>query len=373
MSRLELARCLSRAWLFPSGALPGGARLLREPSRHGILTRLPTALPAFLQQESVISKFLAVQAEPRPVLVSLARAWEARSFWDKEGKCLSVALAGLCGSGRWRYGHTLHHPHGREAAPGPDNPLNSRFMRGRWPGVGPRGRPAAPAWRRGRGCSARQFLEQVSGAGSAAARHCSQMAAAAAGTAQMAVQRGDAPSRAPPTPDPLELLAVPPSKCPKIREILLRPQPRPSVPRHPRRKFVAWHRGPGQVTARVPCLALRGCVCPKGCGSASPGRRDSVCAPCRGSRAWLAHAAPQNLPVATGEGTGGGLRPETMAVCAVSDEEDGEEGTLGVGEGGAGGVTEGRTLYGVTLAGTSALSPDQGGNHSVVGTRWDVM
>lgn len=78
-------------------------------ARHpGKAPRSSQGLSAFLQQESVISKFSAVQAEPMPMLISLARAWEVRSFWDKEGKCLSMALVGLCSSRRRRYGCVLH-------------------------------------------------------------------------------------------------------------------------------------------------------------------------------------------------------------------------------------------------------------------------
>ena len=46
-----------------------------------------------------------------------------------------------------------------------------------------------------------------------------------------------------------------------------------------------------------------------------------------------------------------------MVAGTLSHEQCGGEGTLGVGEGGAGGVTAGCSLYGVTLVRIPALSP----------------
>lgn len=64
--------------------------------RPGEATHSSQGMPAFLQQELVTSKFLAAQAEPSPMPISLAKAWEAKSFWDKEEKCPSMTLVGLC-------------------------------------------------------------------------------------------------------------------------------------------------------------------------------------------------------------------------------------------------------------------------------------
>lgn len=142
----------------------------------------------------------------------------------------------------------------RPTTASPDNLPNSLSCRepwGRWPGPWARSCPAAPVWGWGHGCTEREFLGQVSGAGSAVARRCLQMVGGCGGgspdgcAAGARLPRGDAPSRASPYPRPARAPDHPGDQgdqnAPKsgTRGILLSPQPRPTLPSHPRR-FVVW-------------------------------------------------------------------------------------------------------------------------------------
>lgn len=254
-----------------------GAATALGAQRPGEAPHSSQEMPAFLQQELVTSKFLAAQAEPSPMPISLAKAWEAKSFWDKEEKMPVHDPGGFVQQKEEAIGTRSASIHTAErlTAASPNNFPNSlscQDPRGRWLEAWARGHSIAPARGWGRGCMPREFLGQVSGAGRTAVRCRLQMAGGCSGGSPDGCAAGarlpgvTCPAMHPSNPDLPELpaaLATGGINMPQnqgLGRFFFSPQPSPTLPRHPRRRLAGQHRGPGQVAARVPCQARWGCV-----------------------------------------------------------------------------------------------------------------
>lgn len=147
------------------------------------------------------------------------------------------------------------------------NSLSCWDSRRWWPGAWTRGHPTAPVQGQDHGCTVREFLGQVSGAGSAVARSRLPSASGCGGdspdgsAAGTRLPRAMHPAVHPFNPRPGSwLMGTRGIKIPQnqgVEGVCW------ALPRHPRQRFVVWHTGPGQVSAHVPQPALRGCVCPE--------------------------------------------------------------------------------------------------------------